>query len=179
MDPRAVPQIDAKDLRDLLKEEYFKLQDLFEDFDNRALTIKGWVASGAIAALALAFGVSEKFAPFAFYIPIFVATVTACVWGLETTWKIFQGGFAGRIRTIEAYFRDDPDRIDKTPKPLQIYHAWADAFHRDPPIYEYERAHRPRNIVLRFLGEGLHPSVSVPYLPILVLCAFTCHLLVR
>ncbi len=105
---------DRTELRNLLAQEYLKLQDQFEDFDNRALLIKGWIGSGAIAALALAFGVSEKFAQFAFWIPIFVAIITACVWGLETTWKVFQGGFAGRIRMIEAYFRgrSRPDRKD-------------------------------------------------------------------
>ena len=45
--------------RGFLKDEYLKLQDLFEDFDRRSLTIKGWVSAGAavaiVAGAALAF----------------------------------------------------------------------------------------------------------------------------
>jgi len=36
-----------------LKDEYLKLQDQYEDYDRRALMIKGWVGAGAIAAVAL------------------------------------------------------------------------------------------------------------------------------
>ena len=160
-----------QELRTLLKEEYFKLQDQYEGFDNRALLIKSWVASGSVAALALAFHASK---PVAFYIPVFVAIITACVWMLETTWKMFQSAFGGRIRTIEAYFRDDPDRIEKTPQPLQIYHAWYRNLHFDPPVYESERS---RGIVLRYSSQALHPSVFIPYLPILAVCVFIFFLL--
>nr|VFK13444.1 MAG: hypothetical protein BECKLFY1418C_GA0070996_100343 [Candidatus Kentron sp. LFY] len=45
--------------RDYLKEEYFKLQDQYEDYDRRALSIKGWIGAGATAGIAIGFD-SEK-----------------------------------------------------------------------------------------------------------------------
>ena len=41
--------------RGYLRDEYLFLQGQYEDYDKRSLTIKGWVSTGAIAALALAF----------------------------------------------------------------------------------------------------------------------------
>ena len=36
------------------RQSYLLLQNQYEDYDRRSMTIKGWVGSGAAAALALA-----------------------------------------------------------------------------------------------------------------------------
>ena len=41
-------------LHSFLKDEYIFLQGQYEDYDKRSLTIKGWVSTGAVTALALA-----------------------------------------------------------------------------------------------------------------------------
>lgn len=154
------------DRQSLLKEEYFRLQEDFEDYDKRTLSIKGWVAAGSVVAVAQATN-SKLLAPDLIF---FLAVITASIWVLEATWKMFQQGFAGRIRTLEAYFRGDPTAVDPSPTPLQIYHSWFVFLWQDPPVYLYENDSRPRPIVLRFLKQAFHPFVALPYVPILAAC---------
>src|SRR6516225_840362 len=92
------------ELRGFLKDEYLLLQDQYEDFDRRTLTIKGWIATGAVAALAISFGSSNKYS---YLIPILVALLAAVFWYLEGYWRLFQEAIGDRIRVIEAYFRAD------------------------------------------------------------------------
>ena len=49
-------QLDEKERASYLKDEWLLLQNHYEDFDRRSLTIKGWVSTGATAGLAIAFG---------------------------------------------------------------------------------------------------------------------------
>ena len=60
-----------------LTQEYLFIQGQYEDYDKRSLTIKGWVSSGAVAALALAFNSSYGNAV---VVPVIVAVVVAIVW---------------------------------------------------------------------------------------------------
>ncbi len=99
-------QLDEKEKRSFLKDEYLLLQNQYEDFDRRSLTIKGWIGSGAAASLALSFNSTSRYA---FLVPIFVAVIAAVFWYLEASWKMFQYALSDRIRIIEAYFREDPD----------------------------------------------------------------------
>jgi hypothetical protein len=39
------------DLDDALQKEYLHLSGVWDDFDRRVLTIKGWTAAGSIAAM--------------------------------------------------------------------------------------------------------------------------------
>ena len=80
--------------RDYLKEEYFFLQNQYEDYDRRSLQIKSWISTGAIAALALAFNAEHKVG--GLVVPIIVATVVVVVWYLEAYWKLFQYALADR-----------------------------------------------------------------------------------
>src|SRR4051794_13163635 len=89
----------SDDLRKDYKDEYFKLQDQYEVFDQRSLQIKGWIASAAVAGVALGFDKAGR------KVWIVVAVIAACVWLLEAFWKMFQYGFRDRIRTLEGYFR--------------------------------------------------------------------------
>lgn len=152
---------------DYLKEEYFKLQDQYEDYDRRALQIKGWIGGGAIAALALGIGIET----FEKGILLFIISIVAiCFWYLETKWKLFQYSLSDRIRIIEAYFRDDEEILFKNPKPLQIYNWWFKTYSKDEPIFPYERKFRPRSITKRYIEAGLQTFVHLPYSLIIIAC---------
>jgi hypothetical protein len=49
-DAQRVEDLTALLLRGYLKDEYLLLQDQYEDFDRRTLTIKSWIGTGAFAA---------------------------------------------------------------------------------------------------------------------------------
>jgi len=153
--------------RAFLRDEYLFLQGQYEDFDKRSLTIKGWVSTGAIAALAIALNASTKHAVF---IPFIVAIIVAVIWYFEVYWKLFQYAFADRIRLIEAYFRNDPDVLVKGPEPFQIYHWGFRSYARDEPIFDYEAAARPRSRKIRSMKIAFAAFVCLPYIPILLLC---------
>jgi hypothetical protein len=48
-------EVVADDIRELLRDEYMKLQDIIESFDERALTIKAWSVSFSFAAIGAAY----------------------------------------------------------------------------------------------------------------------------
>jgi hypothetical protein len=155
--------------RSFLKDEYFFLQAQYEDYDRRSLQIKGWVSSGAVAALALAFNTSSMTG--ALILPVIAATIVVAIWYLEAYWKLFQYALADRIRIIEAHFRNESDILIKNPEPLQIYHWWFLSFNEDKPIYKYEEGKRPRSRSARLREVAFQRFVCLPYLPILILCA--------
>jgi hypothetical protein len=155
------------ELRGFLKDEYLLLQDQYEDFDRRTLTIKGWIATGAVAALAISFGSSNKYS---YLIPILVALLAAVFWYLEGYWRLFQEAIGDRIRVIEAYFRADREIFERNPDPFQIYHRFYLSFTYDQPLYDYEKKEgRPRRRYKRIWKIALQPFVCLPYLVIVVL----------
>lgn len=103
--------------RGFLKDEYLKLQDQYEDFDRRSLTIKGWVSAGA--AVAIVAGLKDE-GSFGIVQWLIVAALAATFWYLEARWKQFQYALAGRLKELERYFRGEGPE----PKPLQIYSSW-------------------------------------------------------
>src|SRR5580704_10457002 len=90
----------AAPLRDELKAEYLQLQNTYEDFDKRSLTIKGWVAAAAVAGASLGL----KDGPLNQSTWVVVIVVLLSTWCLEAYWKMFQYGFRDRIRLLEGYF---------------------------------------------------------------------------
>jgi hypothetical protein len=165
------------EFRAFLKDEYLLLQDQHEDFDRRTLTIKGWIGTGAFAALAVAFSSSYKY-----------AYILPCWW---QSWPAYSGisrhtgsyfNRLARIRIIEAYFREDPKIFEKNSVPFQAYHRFYLSYQPDEPIYEYEKKEkgRPRSKSRRLgelAGQGF---VCQPYLTIIVLgIAFFIVLLTR
>ncbi len=100
----------------LLKDEYLKLQDIYESFDQRALTIKGWAITICLGGIAVGF---EKSLDSLWY---FSGIAAVLFWWIEAKWKTFQYSNSLRIRQIEGYFRNDDDKKDL--KPLQIYNTW-------------------------------------------------------
>ena len=102
---------------DLLAKEYFQLQTIFEQFDDRALLIKGWSITVTLALLVKA--VELKSATIAG-----LSAGAACVfWLIEAMWKSFQKGFVPRMEQIESAFRASDPEIS-IEYPLQIYSMW-------------------------------------------------------
>lgn len=106
---------------DLLKNEYFKLQDIYEDFDKRCHTIKNWSIISSLAAIALGL---DKGKPVLFLLAIATALI---FWYLETCWKIFQYSNAERLKEIEVAFETDNF---SSIQPLQIYSRWFPAYRK-------------------------------------------------
>jgi hypothetical protein len=167
-------EMDEKEYRGFLKDEYLLLQNQYEDYDRRSLTIKGWVGTGAIAATALAFSTSY---PAALVIPVFVFIFAAIFWYLEACWKLFQYAISDRIRVIEAHFRNDPDILIRNPPPFQIYHFWYKSFTKDEPIFEYEKAFRPKSRAHRLFEAALQGFVMILYVSVMVLSVVSFVLL--
>lgn len=155
---------------EFLKDEYFKLQDQYEEYDRRALVIKGWISAGSITAIAIGLD-PEKSGQGAIWWAI--AGMALCFWYLETKWKMFQYALRDRIRLIEAYFRKDPDVLVKDLNPLQIYSSWFKSYRDDEPIYAYEKEKniRPKKYFLRFFTAGFQAFVLLPYALIIAICA--------
>jgi hypothetical protein len=165
------PKIPEEQLITFFRDEYLLLQNQYEDYDKRSLAIKGWVTSGVVTALALS--LNAQF-PTSLFIALIVAFVILIAWYTETYWKLFQYGFADRIRIIEAYFRGEEDILIKDLKPFQIYHWWFKSYVADEPIYSYEslpgKKQRSRSVFRRFWIVAFKQFVFLPYLPLLFLC---------
>lgn len=95
--PRAEVDGSRRDgaLRQELIEEYKLLQNRWDDFDRRSISIRGWFAAGATAAIVLAYNNWSAFAFFA----LMAASVN--VWIMEAIWKSWQHGFGARLAEIE------------------------------------------------------------------------------
>jgi hypothetical protein len=150
-----------------LKDEYLKLQDQYEDYDRRALQIKGWISAASIAGFALGIDPNKNIDDRTLLI---VALFSACFWYLEATWKTFQYAISDRIRILEAHFRGDAEVLVKDPRPFQIYHWWFLSYSKDAPIYPYESKFRPSRRYIRILRAAGQPFVHLPYSLIIVIC---------
>jgi hypothetical protein len=161
-------EISDDQLRSFLKDEYAILQRLYEDFDQRSLTIKGWISFASVAAIALGLDTSKN--PRG-EIWLIVAIICCCIWYLEGRWKTFQYAFRNRIRTIEAFFRNDPDLLEKSIVPFQIYEAWFDGYN-DRPIFTGEARRRGKPLSSRLATAMFQDFVFLPYLPIIGICGY-------
>jgi len=151
---------------DLLKEEYFFLQRIYEDFDKRLLGIKRWAVTVCIAGIGLGF----EYKGSARWIWFLVAAASLGFWFIEALWKQFQYGHTYRIRELEGFFRRESE-IESI-HPLQIYHSWFQKYAHDKPLYQYEEK-RPRlKPAQRLLRDAIRPMVLMPYAVILLFAAF-------
>lgn len=106
------------DKDETLKEEYFKIQEQIEMYDEKALTIKAWSVTISITGLGAGF---YEDAPELFL----VSSVSAILfWGIEVYWKFFQRAFYERVQDIESYFANGKKDIAI----LQISYSWNEAF---------------------------------------------------
>jgi len=130
----------------LLKEEYFNLQKVIEDFDSKTITIKAWSITGSLAAIAA--GLTEKGQPGIFIVG---AIASLLFWIVEAYYKAYQLSYYKRIEEIEAFF-SEPEK-NKT-APLQTSNRWLDSYHK---IY------RGRIIYLMWW-----PAIMLPHIVILI-----------
>jgi hypothetical protein len=100
---------------EFLKDEYLLLQGFYEDFDRRALMVKGWSVTVAIAGLAVGF---EKGIP---AIWALAGVAALMFWIIDGKWRMYQYANRKRIKEIEAHFRHE-SRNDIIP--LQAFERW-------------------------------------------------------
>jgi len=141
--------MELRDKIDLLKSEYFKLQDFYENYDGKAHTIKGWSATISLAAISAGFSYKNDF------IWLFAIPTTITFWMIETKWKIFQYAFSQRIKEIEtAFAKDDFGSV----LPIQIYSSW---------FKSYMKRVKNNHYFFRIMSLNL---VVMPYLYIIITC---------
>ena len=86
---------------DLVKEEYFHLQKIVEDFDQRGLTIKGWSVTVSLAGVAAALTQKQ---PALLLLAAFTAVL---FWLIEAIWKRSQLAYYFRLETIESFLNGE------------------------------------------------------------------------
>lgn len=132
---------------DLLKEEYFWLQRIIEDFDTKSLEIKKW-SVGLVSASALANLTTHSNAGL-------IAGAVAAIgfWIIDATWKTFQQGFLPRLRHIEEQYAKG---VEDQCKPLQVTTSW--------------RENVGRRVVIRDTIEHMFwGNVCLPHVVVLVI----------
>lgn len=104
---------------ELIKDEYLLLENFYEDFDKRLMTIKGWSGTIALGLLGTGFHTTE-------YLWLLASGISLMFWFLEALWKSFQYLHAYRISLIESAMRSgNYEQL----KPLQIYTSWFSYYH--------------------------------------------------
>lgn len=139
-------------LSDELKEEYFHLQKVIEDFDSKSITIKAWSVTLSMSGIGAAF-IKDK------CIILLLSGISALLfWIVEASWKHFQFSYYSRIREIEKFARGELSQIS----PLQINTSWKQSYH--------ERG------LFRFLSIFLQAHVLLPH-GIIFIVGITLYLL--
>ena len=82
----------------LLRDEYLLLQNFYEGFDTRIITIKGWSATVGMAAIGGGFYQTH-------YLWLFAAAASLIFWLVEALWKSFQYMYSPRIQQLEKGIR--------------------------------------------------------------------------
>ena len=105
---------------DMLKQEYFFLQNTIEDYNKQIWAIKALGIAGTGAAIALTVQLKLR------AIPLIGCAIPMFFWILESQWKHFQRGFYPRVLEIEAIFATEY----KLRSP-SIYTGWSRSFKRN------------------------------------------------
>jgi hypothetical protein len=99
----------------LLKDEYILLQKLYEDFDNKGLTIKNWAITVALTIIGASILYDNKNL-------LWLGMAAALIfWYLEGYWRGLAHFLGVRIQDIEKGFRENALQGEI---PLQIYSTW-------------------------------------------------------
>ncbi|MDT8757519.1 hypothetical protein MZO42_02310 [Sphingomonas psychrotolerans] len=134
---------------DDLRAEYLLLQNMYEDYDKRALSLKA--IAGPLLGAGVAAGLKEASAA----ILIASIAVALSLWLLEAIWKSFQYCLVARIERLEAWFRGE---TAGDIAPFQIYTAWGESW----PLY------RRSGNVARI---AMQPFVALPYVVLVSVAA--------
>ncbi len=138
------------ELRDQLAAEYTMLQNQYETFDTRALTIKSW--SAPLLAGGLGIALKDNLLGLA----LATALVALCSWIVEAMWKSFQYSYIGRTELLESYFRGEIE--GDALKPYQIRQAWK---------IDYKNWYGKPEALWSLFWK---PFVFLPYFPIVLAC---------
>jgi len=97
----------------LLAQEYFHLQSLVESYDQKALTIKAWSVTLAMAGISAAY--SDAYTGERKLILLLSALSGLLFWMIEVRWKTFQSAYIDRLFRIERYYLGERENIKGTP----------------------------------------------------------------
>jgi hypothetical protein len=81
---------------EFLRQEYFRIQEAVENFDEKAITIKAWSVTVSMAGIGTAF---LKHAPVLLALS---GVASLLFWVIEAWWKAFQQAFYPRMYEIES-----------------------------------------------------------------------------
>jgi hypothetical protein len=105
---------------EFLRQEYFRLQETVEKFDEKALTIKAWSVTLSMAGIGAAF--LHKLP-----VLLFLSGLASLLfWLIEASWKTFQQAYYPRIKEIESLMSGE---VVKHPTSPFIARSWSDAWH--------------------------------------------------
>lgn len=135
----------------LLAKEYFQIQNVLESFDDKALTIKGWAVSIALAGVATAFIKANKL------VLVFSGASSLLFWVIEGIWKTFAWAYTPRIELIEAALKQEnvvavqQFLASNNFHHLQIHTSWWDAWNSEA-FYQFIYRMWKWNVVLPHLA---------------------------
>ena len=113
--------MEANKLADLLKDEYIMLQTMYEDMDSKALTIKNWAITVALAIIGTSLLNDKKNL-------LWLAVAASLVfWYLEAYWRGLSHFVAVRIQEIESAIQKGKWEKEL---PLQLYSSWTKEYNR-------------------------------------------------
>jgi hypothetical protein len=135
---------------DDLRAEYLLLQNMYEDYDKRALSLK------AIAGPLLGAGVAAGLREGGDAILVATIAVALSLWLLEAIWKSFQYCLVARIELLEAWFRTENGAA--VIAPFQIYAAWSESWPQ-------------RRRLGSIAGIFVQPFVALPYVVLVSVAA--------
>lgn len=141
--------MDTDKVADFLKDEYIMLQTLYEDMDSKALTIKNWAITVALAIVGASILRDQKNL-------LWLAAGTSLVfWYLEAYWRGLSHFFAVRIQEIEAAIQNGTWEKEL---PLQVYSSWSK---------EYEKS---KDQTLRYMRKraSLLPHAAIPLIVVIL-----------
>lgn len=110
----------------LLKEEYFHLQKVIEDCDQRSINIKTWSVTLGAAGIG-----ASKSEPAIIFLSLIAAFAAIGFWCIESIWKNYQWAYYARIEAIETAFRDKYTKIS----PFQISTSWEESYKSNKVVW--------------------------------------------
>jgi len=140
--------MESRDRDEHLSKEYLRLQQVIEDFDGKALTIKAWSVTLSAAGIVTAYAQGKA------AILIISAASALIFWLVEAMWKSSQQAYYRRIGEIEGYFREGADIA-----PYQIAASWSKSWNE----------HQRTWIAFRIMA---WPHVFLPHIVVAIAATF-------